>query len=572
MSPWGWLAAAVLAFVAFKLINFINADCDGSLKGVSNHAPNAFNNKVVWVTGASQGLGIALVNHFAASGAKLILSARNVEALEKVKARLPTPPGDVLVLPFDLCGDDASIEAAAAKADAAFGGAGIDFLVHNAGASQHAMAEDVTSAITKQMFDLNTLGPINLTRAVLPHMLRRRHGRFVVIASMAAKVPSPGQAVYTACKMALYGYFSSLATEVVDRGVSVTICCPGPVSSGSDVPVERRVYGPTGMVSRTEEPNPKGKVAPQRYAQLVANAAAAGLDECWIAKHPVLLVGHIIQFVPRLGWALLLKGWAVSEAQETLELQLLEELYEEAEDVFYTKRGSIIPRTERALVDATGGTAVYGEVMPDGVANLVAKLNLSPDDVFTDLGSGLGRCVAQVALTSRAGRCIGVELSESRNEQARWVLDRLRGAPHGRALAHVDLREGDITRCDLEGGTHFWLCSTAFGASGCRMIAERLVSTRSFRVLVTSRAMPPTPYFRKVGEFPCAYTWNLGGTAHVYTRTDLAAAPASCLAQHYSDGVGVAWLPNDHATYVPIVTEVAMRVMHGGSSSSPEDN
>jgi hypothetical protein len=58
----------------------------------------------------------------------------------------------------------------------------------------------------------------------------------------------------------------------------------------------------------------------------------------------------------------------------------------------------------------------------------------------------------------------------------------------------------------------------------------------------------------------------------VYTRTDLAAAPASCLAQHYSDSVGVAWLPNDHATYVPIVAEVAMRVMHGGSSSAPEDN
>ena len=67
------------------------------------------------------------------------------------------------------------------------------------------------------MFALNALGPIRLTQAALPHMLRRGRGRLVVIASMAAKVPSPGQAVYTAAKMALWGYFASLATEVCDR-------------------------------------------------------------------------------------------------------------------------------------------------------------------------------------------------------------------------------------------------------------------------------------------------------------------------------------------------------------------
>ena len=92
--------------------------------------------------------------------------------------------------------------------------------------------------------------------------------------------------------MALYGYFASLATEVCDRDVGITICCPGPVGSGSDVPVERSVYGPEGMITRTEEPRAKGKVHPKRYAQLVANAAAHGVDECWIAKHPVLLVGE----------------------------------------------------------------------------------------------------------------------------------------------------------------------------------------------------------------------------------------------------------------------------------------
>ena len=103
----------------------------------------------------------------------------------------------MLILPFDLCGSYEELEKAAAAADSAFGGSGVDYLIHNAGASQHAMAEDVSSPVTDQMFQLNTVGPIKLARAALTHMLQRRKGRMVVIASMAAKVPTPGQAVYS---------------------------------------------------------------------------------------------------------------------------------------------------------------------------------------------------------------------------------------------------------------------------------------------------------------------------------------------------------------------------------------
>ena len=154
--------------------------------------------------------------------------------LQGVKASLPTQPDHVLVLPFDLCGSFDTLEKAASTADSAFGAAGVDYLIHNAGqasklcqscypvlwtwtrkadastetfslpyftiyegASQHAMAEDVSAEVTDRMFELNTLGPIKLARAALSHMLRRKKGRMVVIASMAAKVPSPGQAVYS---------------------------------------------------------------------------------------------------------------------------------------------------------------------------------------------------------------------------------------------------------------------------------------------------------------------------------------------------------------------------------------
>lgn len=106
------------------------------------------------------------------------------------------------MLPLDLCSSYEAFEKAAASADAAFGGAGVDYLVHNAGASQHSLAEETSAEVVEQLFQLNTLGPMHLTRAVLPHMLRRTKGRIVAVTSMSAKLPSPGQAAYAGALVA----------------------------------------------------------------------------------------------------------------------------------------------------------------------------------------------------------------------------------------------------------------------------------------------------------------------------------------------------------------------------------
>ena len=86
-----------------------------------------------------------------------------------------------------------------------------------AGASQHAAVEEVSSEVAEQMFRLNVLGPIALTRAALPFLLSRGHCRIVVVSSMAAAVPAPGQALYSGTKLALHGYFSTLQSELNDR-------------------------------------------------------------------------------------------------------------------------------------------------------------------------------------------------------------------------------------------------------------------------------------------------------------------------------------------------------------------
>eukprot|EP00879_Flechtneria_rotunda_P028078 GHRR01030156.1.p1 GENE.GHRR01030156.1~~GHRR01030156.1.p1 ORF type:complete len:163 (+),score=38.09 GHRR01030156.1:352-840(+) len=136
-------------------------------------------------------------------------------------------------------------------------------------------------------------------------MIKRHKGRLVVVASMAAKVPSPGQAVYSAAKMAVWGYFASVATEVADKGISVTICCPGPVATGTrDAP--RMIYGPTGPIQRIQK-NDSKRMDTERAAYLIAKAMAAGVPECWLARQPVLTMAYLMQYLPTLGWLVLKK-------------------------------------------------------------------------------------------------------------------------------------------------------------------------------------------------------------------------------------------------------------------------
>lgn len=215
----GAAAAFVIFLFSIKLIKFIRAHADLKLLSKTSPPPDAFQNKVVWVVGASQGLGKTLALYFARAGAHLILSSRSLDKLELVKTACAEHSGgkSIICLPIDLTGHPEELETAASAAFAAFDGAGVDYIIHNAGASQHAAAEETNVDVSESLIDLNMLGPIALTRATLPFMLQRKSGRHVVVASMAAVVPSPGQASYSAAKAGLRAYFLSVASELAER-------------------------------------------------------------------------------------------------------------------------------------------------------------------------------------------------------------------------------------------------------------------------------------------------------------------------------------------------------------------
>ena len=179
-------------------------------------------NRVVWITGASSGIGEALAGTASRRGAKLVLSARRASELERVRGLCATP-ADVAVLPLDLERFDAG--AAAAQAAGFFGP--IDVLVNNAGISQRSLVADTSMEVYRRIMELDFFAPVALIKAVLPGMVARQRGHVVAISSVAGKVATPLRSGYAAAKFALHAFHDALRAEVWKRGITVTVIVPG---------------------------------------------------------------------------------------------------------------------------------------------------------------------------------------------------------------------------------------------------------------------------------------------------------------------------------------------------------
>lgn len=182
-----------------------------------------FQDRVVWITGASSGIGEALAEAFHRAGAKLILSARREDELRRVQAKCGGEP-NARVLPLDI----SNSQELPPKVDAAlkmFGG--IDIAVLNAGITQRSLTRSTDESVYRRLMEVNFFGPEALTRSLLPSMLERKRGNFVVISSIAGKFGSPMRSGYSASKFALHGFFETLRVEESRNGISVTMVCPG---------------------------------------------------------------------------------------------------------------------------------------------------------------------------------------------------------------------------------------------------------------------------------------------------------------------------------------------------------
>jgi len=169
-----------------------------------------FKNKVIWVTGASSGIGRATALALSNQEAKLIISGRNKANLEATKEACKNP--DLIqIIAFDLV-DYNNLKQVVKQAISVF--SHIDILINNGGISQRSLAEETDISVDKRIMDINYLGTIALTKALLPHFIEKHSGRFVVITSVTGKVGTPLRSTYAASKHALHGFFDSLRAEI----------------------------------------------------------------------------------------------------------------------------------------------------------------------------------------------------------------------------------------------------------------------------------------------------------------------------------------------------------------------
>lgn len=184
----------------------------------------SFASKVVWITGASSGIGEALASALLQQGAEVILSGRRAQALQALADQAPER---TLVLPFETT-DYARIND---LVEQAWGWRGrIDLLVNNAGISQRSLALDTSFDVYRHLIEVDYLAPLALTQALLPRMVEQGGGQLAVVSSVAGKVGTALRTGYCGAKHAVVGYFEALRAEVeLSYGIGVSIILPGSV-------------------------------------------------------------------------------------------------------------------------------------------------------------------------------------------------------------------------------------------------------------------------------------------------------------------------------------------------------
>lgn len=233
-----------------------------------------FQDQIIWITGASSGIGEALAHELASAGARLVLSSRREKELERVRGEIERSD-EHLVLPLDLIEEETHGAAVQAVLDR-FGR--VDVMVHNGGISQRSLVQDTDFQVDRRILEVDYLGTVSLTKALLPSMLERNAGRFVVVSSLVGYVATPYRSAYSAAKHALHGFFEALRAELHDDGIRVTMVCPGYVRTRVSHNALTADGTPQGTLDRAQAQG----MDPKDCARRIARALARGKAEIYI--------------------------------------------------------------------------------------------------------------------------------------------------------------------------------------------------------------------------------------------------------------------------------------------------
>jgi short-subunit dehydrogenase len=258
-----------------------------------------FKNKIIWITGASSGIGKALALQLSRLDCKLILSSRNTLQLQNVKEACEHPE-NVAVVPLDLAEHEA-MESIAEVAVSSFGR--IDILINNGGISQRSPIMETRLEVDRKLMEIDYLGTVALSKALLPYFVKWQSGHFVVVTSLMGKFSSPYRSAYCGAKHALHGFFDALRLEHDKDNITVTMICPGFVNTN----VARNALTADGSPQGYQDEMTEQGLDVNVFAKRMLKAIAKRKFEAYIAKFEKIGV-YVKRLSPKLLHYLVLRS------------------------------------------------------------------------------------------------------------------------------------------------------------------------------------------------------------------------------------------------------------------------
>ena len=254
---------------------------------------NRFSDKIIWITGASSGIGRATALRFAQENATLILTALEDDLLEEVKQEcLALGSPAVTTLPFDLSKLD-ELPQLAQNALQAYGR--IDVFYNNAGISQRGTTVEVSMDVIRKVMDIDYYAPVILTKAILPKMIEQGGGQLAVTTSINGLFGFPLRCAYSSAKHALYGFYETIAAENYKDNIRVTIVTPGRVQTNISVNALEK----DGQKHGKMDAGQAGGITPEKAADKIVKAIYKQKREVFVGSKELVMV-YIKRFFPGL--------------------------------------------------------------------------------------------------------------------------------------------------------------------------------------------------------------------------------------------------------------------------------
>ncbi len=251
-----------------------------------------FKDKIVWITGASSGVGEALAYEFAKKEAILVLSARRVDELLRVKQNCSNPNERILILPLDITNFNELAEKAKIVVEKF---QTIDILINNAGVSSRGSVNNTLLSSYQNVFNINFFGALMLTKAVLPYMLKEKAGHIVFVSSVMGYIGTMNRSAYSASKHALNALAESLRNEIWRDNIRVCLISPGYMKTNISL---NSITEDGSPLNKMDEHQLKG-LDPQIFAKKCLRAIEKNKREVLVGRTEIMAI-YLKRFFPRI--------------------------------------------------------------------------------------------------------------------------------------------------------------------------------------------------------------------------------------------------------------------------------